>query len=326
MGRELYPKIVFDDTIVPDFEEVDDDCDAIEAACKGWGTNESGLIDALGSLNPENRVKTYYRYEELKGKNLAKLIKSELSGDFKTAMELFACPADIAECKMIKHACSGMGTKEHILYPIILGRTNAEIDQLKKMYFKLYEDDLGQKIAGEVSGGFERLLFNALQGIEEEYDSEFHTEEKAEADAEVFYEAGQGSWGTDESELFKVLCASPPEHLNAINEKYIEKYGYTLWKAVEKEMSGTLQDATLYLIGFKTKPAEEAARIIKKACAGFGTDELALSCSIVRFHNILGEVGPAHEELFQKTLRQRLKSETTGKYEKLLLKIVDTSS
>lgn len=325
MSRELYPEIVFDDTIVPDFEEVDSDCDAIETACKGWGTDESGLIDTLGAQSPEKRVKIYYRYEEVKGKNLAKLIKSELSGDFKTAMELFACPPDVAECKMIKLACKGMGTNESLLYPIVLGRTNAEIIQLKKMFYKIYDDDLGQYIAGEVSGGLEKLLMNALQGIEEEFDPDFHSDEKAEADAEAFYEAGQGSWGTDESEVFKLLFTSPPEHLEAVNGKYVDKYGYTLKKAIEKEMSGTLQDATLYLIGFKTDPAEEAAKLIKKACAGFGTDELALSCCIVRFHNILGEVAAAHEKLFNKTLNKRVESETKGDYEKLLCQIIQAN-
>lgn len=325
MSRDLYPEILYDDTIDPDiFDDVDDDCEKIYAACKGWGTDESGLINALGSKTPEERVKIYYRYEALKGKNLADLIESELSGDFKTAFALFACPPDVAECKMINKALKGLGTKEDLLYPIILGRTNREIDQLKKMYYKIYNEDLGVKIAGEVSGDFEKLLVNALQGIEEEYDPDFHTEEKAEADADAFYEAGQGTWGTDEGGIFNLLCASPPEHLKAINDKYSEKYGYSIWKAIEKEFTGLNERATVYLYEFKTSPAEAAAKLIKKACAGFGTDELALSCSIVRFHNILHSVVIAHEELFDKTLHKRIKSETRGDYEKLLLKIVDS--
>jgi hypothetical protein len=330
MSRELYPELVYDDTIVPsnfeDLDDVDDACEAIYKACKGWGTDESGLIHALGTKTPEERVKIYYRYEELKGKNLAKLIKSELSGDFKTAMELFAYPPDIAECKMIHMACKGMGTNESLLYPIILGRTNREIEQLKKMYYKIYGSDLGSKIGGETSGKFERLLFNALQGIEEEYDPEYHTEAKAEEDAEAFYEAGQGRWGTDESSIFKLLCASPPEHLYTVNEIYVEKHGYTVWKAIQKELSGTVEDATFYLWEFKMKPAEAAAAQIKKACAGFGTDEEALSCCIVRYHKILDSVVGAHEALYDKTLQKRIESETRGDYEKFLVQVINSSS
>eukprot|EP00586_Coscinodiscus_wailesii_P010265 CAMPEP_0172495604 /NCGR_PEP_ID=MMETSP1066-20121228/72619_1 /TAXON_ID=671091 /ORGANISM="Coscinodiscus wailesii, Strain CCMP2513" /LENGTH=330 /DNA_ID=CAMNT_0013267383 /DNA_START=53 /DNA_END=1045 /DNA_ORIENTATION=- len=330
MSRELYPELVFDDTIVPsdfdDLDDVDDACEGIYKACKGWGTDESGLINTLGSKTPEERVKIYYRYEELKGKNLARLIRSELSGDFKLAMELFSYPPDIAECKMINMACKGVGTDESLLYPIILGRTNREIEQLKKTFYKVYDKDLTSKIGGETSGKFEKLLFNALQGIEEEYDPEYHTEAKAEEDADAFYEAGQGRWGTDEGEMFKLLCASPPEHLYTINEIYVDKYGFTLWKGIQKELSGTLEDATVYLWEFKMNPAEAAAKQIKKACAGFGMNEEMLSSCIVRYHKILDAVAGAHEALFDKTLHKRVASETRGDYEKFLLQVIDSSS
>lgn len=326
MGRELYPEIVFCDTVEPDYEEVDETVEAIHEACAGWGTDESGLVDALGVLTPEDRFKVYYRYEALKERNLVDRIDSECGErSFGKAVQLIAAPSDIAECKMIKYATEDLGTREHLLYPILLGRSNQEMDHLKKTYYKYFEDDLGQKIGGEVSGNLERLLFNALQGIEIEYDPDFHTPEKAEEDADAFYEAGQGSWGTDETELFKMLCECPPEHLEAMNEIYVEKHDVTMSKALKKEMGGTLEDACVYLVEFKLKPAETAAAMIKKACAGFGTEELALTMAIIRYQLILAEVAEKHEEMYEKTLLDRVDSETGGDYGALLCKIVESA-
>lgn len=57
-----------------------------------------------------------------------------------------------AECDMIKKACKGMGTNETLLYTIICGRTNKEMEILKKKYFELFTEDLGRVLDSEVSG------------------------------------------------------------------------------------------------------------------------------------------------------------------------------
>jgi len=123
--------------------------------------------------------------------------------------------------------------------------------------------------------GFLRLVFTGFQAGEEAYDPQYHTEEKAMADADEIYKKGQGKFfGTDERVIFKILCASPPEHILAINKAYAEKRGYTLTKAMEKELRGDVEDAAVHLIGMKTKPYAAAAAMIKEACRGIGTDEL----------------------------------------------------
>ena len=76
----------------------------------------------------------------------------------------------------------------------------------------------------------ENLVINCLQAAEEEYDEDYHNEEKMEADVAALYEMGQGSWGTDEKGFFKILCASPPEYMSKLNLAYAEKHGFTLLK------------------------------------------------------------------------------------------------
>ena len=255
---------------------------------------------AIGPQTAEARAKISVRYKEMFGKDLKSVMKKECSGDLGAALQFLAVSPEMAECDMIHEACSGIGTNEKILYPIICGRTNEEINILKKAYFKEYTKDLSVLIAKETAGDFEKILFNCLQGSQETYDPKYHTEAKAKEDAETIYKAGQGRTGTKENEIFKILCASPPEHLKVINLDYAEKYGYTLFKALEKELRGDSEEASLFLLGMKLKPYETVATLIKDACAGVGTNELLLTTTLIRYQGIMDKVNEAHLELYSK--------------------------
>ena len=143
-------------------------------------------------------------------------------------------------------------------------------------------------------------------------------------DANMIFKKGQGKWfGTDERAIFKILCASPPEHIQKISDAYSDKYGYTLLKAMEKELSGNARDGALFLVGMKMKPYETMAQIIKTACAGIGTNELLLTCCIIRFQMVMKDVMAAHIELFGKSIHDRVRSECGGDLKKLLLSVLN---
>jgi hypothetical protein len=203
------------------------------------------------------------------------------------------------------------------------------MELLKKTYFKMYDKDLGKLLASELHGDMERLIFNCMQAGEETYDPQFHTTDRATEEAEIIHKKGQGKfWGTDEKGIFKILCKAPPEHVEKINQIYADKYGYTLLKAMEKELGGLLEGqvrkATLHLIGMKLKPYETMAALVKAACAGFGTDELLLTCCLIRYQHVMTQVMGHHIELYGKTIHERVRSEVGGKYKSLLLQVLNT--
>ena len=47
--------------------------------------------------------------------------------------------------------------------------------------------------------------------------------------------------------------------------------GFTLLKAMETELGGKAGNAGLFMLGMKLKPYKTIAKLIKQACAGFGT-------------------------------------------------------
>ncbi|KAL7564462.1 hypothetical protein ACA910_001556 [Epithemia clementina (nom. ined.)] len=330
MSIGLYPAIVLEGDLSPDAfgSDVDAVCEEIHEACQGFGTHEDRLIKAMGGMTPEMRCKVPYRYKELFGdsKTLKEVMKSECGKrDFGKCLQFLAVPPHVAECDMIHMACKGAGTNEKLLTTIITGRSNAEMELLKKTYFDLHTEDLGRVLDRELGGHFEHLVFNCLQASEEVFDPEYHTEDKAKEDATALYEMGQGKWGTNEKGLFKVLCAMPPKHMAAVNRIYAEEYGYTLPMVMQKEFGSDTKWAAVLLLNMKLKPIEAVAGLIHDACAGFGTNELLLVTTLIRYQSLLKDAKLAYVEEHGKPLEEVIKSETKGDYEKILLQILATA-
>lgn len=321
MTLELYPSMVHEGSVSRDVagSDIDDICQTIHEACQGFGTNEKALFKALGSISQENRYKVPVRYEQMFEKKLYDVVKSECgSKPFgKTLQYLSVNPVE-AECEMIHAACKGAGTDEFLLVTIIAGRSNKEIDILKKAYFDRFSKDLGSLIASEAGGHFEQLLMSALQGVEEEYDESVHDASRIKEDIKKLHDMGLGKIGCDEAAVFKFLVMSPAEYLKKVNIEYAEETGFTLSKALEHELKGDTEAAASFLIGIKTKPYEEVAKVINKACSGVGTNEALLQATLIRYQGILDEVKVAHVDMFGKTIGDRIESETRGGYESLL--------
>lgn len=321
----LYPKDLYDEDLTPDCGvEIDDICNEIYEACKGWGKDSKRLIEALGNTTGEERKKIAIRYKDIYDKELSKVMKDECGkGDFGTAMQFLANGPVEAECMMIKKAVDGLGSDKTLLYSILCGRSNEDMILLKKTYYKLYTDDLTARISGEVGGDLKKILHSAVQAAEEDFDPDYHTEDKAAEDAEILYKAGQGRWGTDESKMAKIVVLSPPKYLKMVNSVYADKYGYTLFKAFEKELNRLGGEAALFTLGMKLKPYETIAGLIKKATKGWGTNEILLTCNIIRYQDLMGPVYIAHQDLYEKSIHKRVRDEVSGDYKKLLLTLLD---
>lgn len=121
----------------------------------------------------------WYRFLTL---NLALFF--DKAGDLGDALEFLSLRPDYAEATMLKSATKGVGSSANIVWSIMIGRSNEEMERLKKVYFEVYSKDLGKLLASELHGDMERLVFTCLQGGEEVFDAKFHTKEKAIEDAE----------------------------------------------------------------------------------------------------------------------------------------------
>lgn len=118
------------------------------------------------------------------------------------------------------------------------------------------------------------------------------------------------------------ICKAPPQYLKMVNEAYINKYEVYLEHALKKELKGKAESAAVYHLNTKLSPYKKMAEHIKSTCAMMGTDELWLSCAILRYRYLLPQVMMEHTSCFGKTVQERVKSETKGDFEKLLLEMI----
>jgi len=324
----LYPEMVHEEDLTPDCGiEIDNTVEAIHNAMEGWGCDKKKLVQALGDTTPEDRLKIAIRYKDTYDKNLRDVVKKEVGGDLGNALKYLSLNPVEAECAMIKAACKGIGAHRAILYSIMCGRSSRETELLKKTYYKHYTKDLSALLISELGGDLEKLVMACLQAAEEEFNPDFHTPEKAKEDAQELWDKGQGKFfGTNEKKLFKVIVLSPPKYLKMVNDAYADEYGYTLVKAMEKELGGKAQEAAVFTLKMRFKPYEAIAGIIKKACAGIGTDEDLLTCCIIRYQDCMAHVNFAHEELYGKSVHDRVRSECSGHYKDLLLSLLNKTA
>eukprot|EP01083_Nonionella_stella_P110102 321975_1 len=287
------------------------------------GTDENSLIKSVGSKNTIERSLIAYRYKEKYGEDMKELMKSETSGDFGFLTQILSLPAPDAEAKIIRKATKGLGTNEELLWSVVCGRSNEEIQILKKTYFARYNKDIVSLVSSEVHGDMRKLIMACLQGMEETYDPGYHNASKADEDAKTFYKRGQGKrFGTDEAALFEIICKSPPKFLKMVDDAYVQRNNINMEKALEKELHGKAKKAAIFTLGMKLHPYDTIAEHIKGTCAGMGTDELGLSCAILQYQHILPQVMIAHSNLYCKTIGDRIADETSGDYKEMLLEMV----
>ncbi|CAF4969803.1 unnamed protein product, partial [Rotaria socialis] len=115
-------------TLVPFAEfNVERDCDNLQKAMKGLGTDENMLIHILGNRSNDQRLQIRDKYKTMFGQDLIKDIKGDTSGNFnKILTTLLYSPVEY-DCHELRRAVKGIGTDEEALIEILASRSNKRL-------------------------------------------------------------------------------------------------------------------------------------------------------------------------------------------------------
>ncbi|MCI4384665.1 hypothetical protein PGIGA_G00041240 [Pangasianodon gigas] len=204
------------------------DVEVLRKAMKGFGTDENAIIELLGNRSSKQRVPLVKAYKTTYGKDLIHDIKSEISGNFENLVVAMLKSPTAYDASELREAISGAGTDEPCLIEILSSRTNAEIQEINRIYKAEYSKSLEDAIIHDTSGHFRRLLVSLSQG---------NRDERETVDVSLAKQDAQGA-GTDEPCLIEILSSRTNAEIQEINRIYKAEYSKSLEDAIIHDTSG----------------------------------------------------------------------------------------
>jgi hypothetical protein len=302
-------------------EQAEEAAKSLNKSMKGIGTDEKRLIKEIVSHSNGTRQLIKEKYLTLYGKRLEEDIKSEIKGDFLNGVLALLEPTDEYEARNLRDGIKGIGTKEKIVIQTLCPKEAHEIEILKAAYKRLYNKDLNEDMANEEGGPLGRIfrsISSGGRGQEKRADQEL-----AQKEAQELYDAGEGKFGTDESEFVRILCSRSFPQLKATFDAYTAIDGSDIEKVIKKEMGGDLEKACLAIVKSARNKSAYYAECLKEAMDGIGTHEADLIRILVtRSENDIQSIKVAYKEKFGKDLYDVIKNELGGDLEKLILSLI----
>nr|XP_020481604.1 annexin A3-like [Labrus bergylta]XP_020493746.1 annexin A3-like [Labrus bergylta] len=226
------------------------DCHEVIAAIKGAGTTESTLTEIFASRSNRQIKAISEAYLAETGKSMIHDLKSEVSGEYGTALLILAegkrdesTSVDAAKAKadakaMYEAGEKKWGTDEAKFIDILCHRSIPQLRQTLVEYKNLSKKTLQESIESEMSGNLEKILVAVVKCAKS----------VPVYLAERLFKSMKGA-GTTESTLTRILVSRSEMDLLDIRAEYKKLFGSSLYSQLESEVSGSYGDALKHLCG-----------------------------------------------------------------------------
>jgi len=294
---------------------------------KGFGTDEKTLIRVLATKDPLQMAALRDAFTRIHRRNLEADVKSETGGWLETGLIALVRGPLLHDVHSLRDAMSGLGTKEAVLNDVLLGRSNADINAIKSEYQRVFRRRLEDDVRGDLSLKTERHFMIVL-GAQRAEDAAPVVQAEIDRDVSELYTATEGKVGTDEIKVCSILSTRNDNQIRAIAYTYQQKYARNLEEVIRKEFSGHMEDALLFQLRRGLDKYMHQAQLLEDAMAGMGTQDTLLIGRVVRAHwdrTNMANVRGAYEKRYHKSLASRIKGETSGDYERMLLACIGES-
>lgn len=296
------------------------DSQRLYKAMKGFGTDETTLLDVLCKRTSDQRQQIKLQYKSDVGKDLVKNLKGETGGNLeKLLMSLMMTPSEL-EAHDLRKALDGMGTNEFALIDVVCTKNNQEMRDLKDAYRRMYGKDLENEVSGDVSGYMRRLLVSLITANRSNAAPD---QMKAAQQAKDLQKAGAKRLGTDEVQFNRIFASESYEQLKMVFDEYYKLTGKDIDKALKDEMSGSVERAFLTIAQIARNPPAYYAQRIYESTVGMGTNDRDLIRLIVTRSEIdMVQVKQMFERKYGKSLEGFIKGDCSGDYKRGLLCLI----
>jgi annexin A7/11 len=305
---------------------------------KGFGTDEKALIRVLATKDPLQVVVLRDTYHQRFRRNLLTDVQGEVSGWFEEGLCAIIRGPLMQDVVLLHGAMDGPGTKEKVLNDVLLGRSNADLRAIKDLYQRMYHQSLEGDIKADLSMKTERHFLMVLAANRNE-ESAPVVPQQIDADVMELYKATEGRHGTDELLVCSILSQRSDAQIRAIAHTYKQKFtkdfdaviikvcyfishSVSRYAYISQEFSGHMELALLQQLRTGTDKAMRDAMLLEDAMGGMGTKDHLLVNRVVRIHwdkNHMQQVKGAFQHKYHQSLTHRIKGETSGDYERLMI-------
>jgi hypothetical protein len=294
---------------------------------EGIGTDEYGVSSVLGTHCNWQLLEIKTQYTAMFGRDLVEDLQGETKGYFE---EL--CVALVRErteflAYLVNEALSGAGTTDQIIIDIFGVISPGEVQSLKEVYETTFEKKMEEDITSDLGGYFERFLIAIMSGgrSEDEGDPDVAFE-----DAEKLYEAGEGTFGTDECAFMSVFMTRSWDQLALTMEAYdglLAEKGEedkTLLSTIQSEFTGCEEQLLTTIVKYAASPRDYFVQVLRDCMEGIGTKDRRLFYNIVRRSEIdLADIRDGYNEQFEEDLAERIQNEVSSDFGDLLRYLVN---
>ena len=299
--------------------------EGVHKAFKGIGTDEKALIRILARLDPIQVNSLRMQYQQRFMKDLVQQVEKETSGYFRQGLLAIVRGPLTADAVQLHEAIKGLGTKESMLNDVLIGRSNADMEAIKAEYHRMYRRTLEADLRGDLSAATEQL-FVMIAGARRAEESAPVMPHQTEADVRDLQRAMGNMVSKDAVLASQILTSRSDAQLRAMAAAYSHHFHRPLDVTVKDKFSGHMRDALLLLLARATnRPASDAEQL-EASMAGIGTKDVLLVGRVVRAHwsrPHMGHVRAEFHRKYNRDLVRRIKGETSGDYERLMVACVE---
>lgn len=301
------------------------EAEGLRKAMKGMGTDEKALIKILAKLDPVQVNAVSQDFNQMYQRNLKGDLKSETSGYFEKGLVAITSGPLFNDAEALHDAMKGMGTKETVLDDVLMGRTNADINAIKSHYQRTYHRSLESDLKGDLSAATEQLFVMVIAARRNE-DAAPVIHQDIQRDVTELQAAFGNMLSKNPVQACQILTSRNDAQLRAIAQEYQLRFQKPLKDAIKSSFSGHMEHALMLHVARAENKALSDAEQLEDAMAGFGTKDELLVQRVVRAHwnrQHMAAVRNEYQRKYKKDLVSRIKGETRGDYERLMVACVE---
>lgn len=297
-----------------------EDCEQLNRAFAGWGTNEDLIVTILAHRNAAQRRAIRDCYPRIYGVDLLKDLDKELSRDFEKIVLLWTLDPSERDAVLAEGAVRKWHSKDSVLLEIACTRSSKDLHLVRQAYHARFKRSLEEDVAYHIKGEFRKLLLPLVSAFR--YEGPEVDMTLAKSEAKILHDKISDK-AYDDDELIRILTTRSKIQLGATFDHYNNEFETAITKDLECDSDNHFLSALRMIVLGISSSATYFAEVLSNALNRMGTDEGDLTRIVVTRVEVDMEV--IKEEYHTRNgvpLYKAIKKDTRGHYEDMLLALI----